>query len=247
MPQAAIAQSTAVAAMPTFSAQAALSKWDEMRHSLAVSLRGVLLLIIPAMVGLIMLRTPLFRTYEDGAFTAQSTEMVSWALLWYSFGLVGHSLLEVVVRAFYAMHDTRTPVSVTLVAMLLNIGFSLTFPGWFGQMGWLPLGGLALANSLATTLECAVLIILLQRRLKGLEGRVIWDAALKAAAASVVMGLGLWGWLVVSAQMSAWLVVLLGVAIGGLIYALIIAVLKVPELAQGMAALRRRLPAAFRH
>ncbi|MHB8191679.1 MAG: murein biosynthesis integral membrane protein MurJ [Bellilinea sp.] len=246
MPQAAIAQSTAVAAMPTLSAQAALNKWDEMRLSLAVSLRGVLLLIVPAAVGLILVRTPLISLYESGQFTRESTQMVSWALLWYSFGLVGHSLLEVVVRAFYAMHDTRTPVSVTLVAMLLNIGFSLTFPAWFAQMGWLPLGGLALANSLATTLECAVLIMILQRRLKGLEGRVIWDAALKAAAASVVMGLGLWGWLVVSAQMVTWLVVLLGVAIGGLIYILIIALLKVPELAQGMAALQRRLPAAFR-
>lgn len=242
MPQAAVAQSTAIAAMPTLSAQAALHKWDEMRHSLASSLRGVLLLIVPAAVGLIMLRTPLISLFESGEFTPQSTQMVSWALLWYSFGLIGHSLLEVVVRAFYAMHDTRTPVSVTLVTMLLNIGFSLTFPGWFEQMGWMPLGGLALAHSLGTTLECIVLIWILQRRLKGLEEKFIGDAALKAGTASLLMGLGLWGWLSVSQQLSKWWVVLLGVVIGVLLYTAAIALLKVPELAKGMEALKRRLP-----
>lgn len=246
MPQAAIGQSIAIAAMPTFSAQAALKKWDEMRHSVASSIRGVLLLIIPSAVGLILLRTPLISLFESGEFTRQSTQMVSWALLWYSFGLLGHALLEVVVRAFYAMHDTRTPVSVTLVSMLLNIGFSLTFPGWFGMLGWLPLGGLALANSLATTLECIVLILLLQRRLKGLESRLIWDATLKAAGASLVMGLGLWGWLSASAMLSSWWVVLLGVVLGGVLYVLVIALLRVPELAQGMVVIKRRLPAVFK-
>lgn len=247
MPQAAIGQSTAIAAMPTLSAQAALNKWDEMRHSLAASLRGVLLLIIPAAVGLILLRTPLISLYESGEFTSESTQMVSWALLWYALGLVGHSLLEVVARAFYAMQDTRTPVSVTLVAMLLNIGFSLTFPGWFENRGWMPLGGLALANSLATTLECTVLIILLQHRLKGLEGKFIWEAAWKGGAAALVMGLALWGWLTVSQPLSPWWVVLVGVIIGVLLYTAVIALLKVPEFAQMLAALQRRLPAALKH
>ena len=116
MPQAAIAQSVAIAAMPTFSAQVALGKLDELRASLAGSLRGVLLLAIPASLGLILLREPLIRLLyqNDTYFTAHSTQLVAWALLWYAAGLVGHSLLEVIVRAFYALHDTRTPVSVTV-------------------------------------------------------------------------------------------------------------------------------------
>ncbi len=243
MPQAAIGQSIAIAAMPTLSAQAALNKWDELRHSVATSMRGVLLLILPAAAGLLLLRGPLIEIYENDVFTSRSTQMVSWALLWYSFGLIGHALLEVVVRAFYAMHDTRTPVTVTLFSMLLNIGFSLTFPGWFEQLGWLPLGGLALANSLATSLECIVLIILLQRRLKGLEGRLVWDGVFKAAAGSLVMGLGLWGWLAVSDNLSPWWVVLFGVIIGVVLYGAVIALLKVPELGQGINAVKRRLPA----
>jgi len=241
MPQAAIAQSIAIAAMPTFSAQAALNQWHELRHSLANSLRGVLLLAVPAAVGLILLRTPLIRPYEGGAFTSHSTQLVTWALLWYTVGLVGHSLLEVVVRAFYALHDTRTPVTVTLVAMVINIGLSLTLPGLFTRIGWLPLGGLALANSLATALECITLIVLLRRRLNGLEGLIIWSAAGQSALGAAVMGAGLWGLISVTGSLPAWLVVLLGVAVGGGLYALMLVVMKTPELVQAVNAIRRRI------
>ena len=241
MPQTAIAQSIAIAAMPTFSAQVALNRRDEMRRSLAVSLRGILLLAVPAAVGLILLRTPLIRPFEGGAFTAQSTRLVTWALLWYTLGLISHSLLEVVVRAFYALHDTRTPVSVTFAAMLLNIGFSLTLPGLFERGGWLPLGGLALANTLATTLECTALIALLRRRLNGIQGRTIGSAAWQSAAGAAAMGLGLWGLLALTSRLPAWLVLLLGVALGSLLYALVLALLKVPELAQVAAVVSRRI------
>ncbi len=241
MPQTAIAQSIAIAAMPTFSAQVALNKRDEMRRSLAVSLRGVLLLAVPAAVGLILLRIPLIQLIEGGAFTAQSTRLVTWALLWYTLGLISHSLVEVVVRAFYALHDTRTPVSVTFVAMLLNIGFSLTLPGLFARGGWLPLGGLALANTLATTLECTTLIMLLRRRMNGIQGRTIWSAAGQSAIGAAVMGLGLWGLLALTGRMPSWLVLLLGVTLGGSLYALVLALLKVPELAQVAAVVSRRI------
>ena len=241
MPQTAIAQSIAIAAMPTFSAQAALNQWDELRHSLAASLRGVLLLAVPATVGLILLRTPLIHLYERNAFTAQSTQLVAWALLWYTLGLVGHSLLEVVVRAFYALHDTRTPVIVTLGTMLVNIGLSLTLPGVFTRAGWLPLGGLALSHSLATTLECAILFILLRRKMNGLEGRTIWSAAGQAVTGAAVMGLALWALVRLTNNLPSWLVVVLGVVVGGGVYAAVLAMAKVPELILVVSAIRRRV------
>ena len=66
------------------------------RASLAASLRGVLLLAVPASIGLILLRKPLVvLLYQRGEFDAYSTELVAWALLWYAAGLVGHSLVEI--------------------------------------------------------------------------------------------------------------------------------------------------------
>ncbi len=243
MPQAAIAQSVAVAAMPTFSAQAALGRLDELRASLAGSLRGVLLLALPASLGLILLREPLIRLlYQHGPyFDAHSTQLVAWALLWYAAGLVGHSLLEVIVRAFYALHDTRTPVTVTAGAMTLNVAFSFAFAALFARIGWMPHGGLALANSLATLIEMLVLLFLLGRRLGGLEGRRSLSALLQAGAGVLVMSLGLLAWLRLAAGLPDWLLAPGGGLLGALLYAAALAALRVPELASAWSALTRRL------
>ena len=106
-----------------------------------MTLRVVLLLVIPAAAGLILLRFPLVELlYQRGEFTARSTELVAWALLWFAVGLVGHALVEILSRAFYALHDTRTPVTVGVMAMGLNIVFSLLFTDLFTRIGWMPHG-----------------------------------------------------------------------------------------------------------
>ncbi len=242
MPQAAVAQAVAIAAMPTFSAQAALQQIDELRAALAGALRGVLLLAIPAAVGLILLRTDLYAwIYQHGNFTAEMTAMAAFALFWYALGLVGHSLLEVIVRAFYALHDTRTPVNVGVGAMALNVVFSFAFVALFRRLGWMPHGGLALANSLATSLEMGLLLVLLRRRLDGLEGGRIMAAAGQAALAGLGMGALVAGWLLFSAGSAPGLRVLGGAALGGLAYALLLFALRVPEPRLLLAAAGRRL------
>ena len=131
MPQAIIAQSVAMAALPTLSAQFALNKMNDLRHSLATSLRGILFLAIPASLGLILLRQPIVALLlQYGNFTEASTQLIAWALLWYATGLVGHCIVEIIARAFYAMQDTKTPVIIGAVAMGLNVFFSVPFlPG----------------------------------------------------------------------------------------------------------------------
>jgi putative peptidoglycan lipid II flippase len=231
MPQQAVAQSAAIASLPTFSAQVALGRLDEMRSSLASTLRAVLILAIPASVGLILLRMPIVALlYQRGAFTARSTEMVAWALLWYAAGLVGHALVEILSRAFYALHDTRTPVTVGVIAMGLNIGFSLLFATVFERIGWMPHGGLALANSLATGLECAALVLLMRKRLKGLEGGYVWKGVGVSLLGTGLMAAAVLGWrrLFGEGLLSVELFGALGVGVavyGGLMW-----VLKMPEL-----------------
>ena len=242
MPQAAIAQSAAIAALPTFSAQAALGKLGEMRASLAATLRGVLLLAIPASLGLMLLREPVVALiYQRSEFDAASTALVAWALLWYAAGLVGHSVVEVVSRAFYALHDTRTPVAVGVAAMSLNLVFSLTLPGVFIRVGWLPHGGLALANSLATFLEMIALLWLMRRRLDGLAGRSLWGAVGQAGLAALGMGAVLWLWLAATPGLAQAWRALGGVALGGALYGLALVVLRVREVGLMIAAVGRRM------
>ncbi len=243
MPQAAIAQSIAIAAMPTFSAQVALGKLEEMRASLAASLRGVLLLSIPASIGLMLLRTPLVALlYQRGQFDERSTELVSWALLWYASGLVGHAIVEILSRAFYSLHDTRTPVAVGVGAMTLNLVFSYAFSAMFLEIGWLPHGGLALANSAATALEASLLWWIMRRRLQGLAGGHILSGALQAGLASLAMAASVWTWMLLSVgRLPSWEVALIGIALGSCVYGALILLLGVNEVRLVLKTLRRRL------
>ncbi|MEN8173377.1 MAG: murein biosynthesis integral membrane protein MurJ, partial [Chloroflexota bacterium] len=230
MPQAALAQSIATAAMPTLARQYAQNKLDQVRSSLAASLRAVLLLSAPASVGLMLLRKPLVALlYQRGEFDAHSTELVAWALLWYAAGLIGHAVVEILARAFYALHDTKTPVLIGATAMTLNVVFSFIFAALFEKVGWMPHGGLALANSLATALEMVVLTLLMRKRLRGLGGKRILNAVVVSAAGSAAMAAGLWYWISQTNQQPVWLIGLGGVVLGGLIYALVMLTLRVEE------------------
>jgi putative peptidoglycan lipid II flippase len=240
--QAVIAQSVATAVMPAFSAQYVQGKLDDIRQTLASALRGVILLAVPATAGLILLSVPLITfLYQRGEFTAETTTLVSWALVWYASGLVFHSILEVLVRAYYAMHDTKTPVLVGAAAMALSIGLSLAFAALFQSIGWMPHGGLALAVSVSTALEVITLFLIMRVRLKGIHGSGIAKGFGAALFATLLMGAVLFGWMRITASHSPALITLGGVAIGGLVYALALVALRVQEVGSVVRMVKRRL------
>ena len=187
-----------------------------------------------------LLRQPIVSMlYQRGAFDARMTALVSWALLWYAAGLVGHSMLEVLTRAFYAQHDTRTPVIVAIVAMGLNVVFSFAFAAAFVRAGWLPHGGLALANSLATALEMAALYLLMRRRLQGLDGQRIARGFGYAATGALTMGVMLAVWLRMTS--APWLMGLGGVILGGGAYLVMMRLFRVTEFETAYRAIAERL------
>ena len=241
MPEAAIAQSIAIAALPTFSAQVARKKLDEMRTSLAGSLQAVLILSIPAMIGLIILREPIVQVlYEGRSFGAESTQLVSWALLWYAAGLVSHSIVEISCRAFYALHDTKTPVLVGIGAMSLNLLFSFIFTGLFNRLGWMPHGGLALANTAATTLEAILLIWLMRRRLNSLDGKNTILTFLKAVLAGGIMGTGIWFSMKSLAPASPAVILTIAILSGIVIYFAALLLLGEPALQDFIGLIRKK-------
>jgi putative peptidoglycan lipid II flippase len=230
LPQGVFAQAVATAAFPTFSTQAAKGQRAEMRSTLSATLRAVLYLAVPAAVGLIVLRVPLVQiVFERGAFTTTSTQMVAWALALYTLGLPAHSAVEIIVRAFYAMHDTKTPVAIGVATMGLNVVLSLTLIRLFEMIGWMALGGLALSNSLATTVEMVVLLVIIRRRLNGLEGKRMLNSLARIGLAAAVMGVVvavLAFWL---AGINIWLAVGLSISLGLAVYAGVSLRLGAPE------------------
>ena len=111
----------------------------------------------------------------------------------------------------------------------------------FSRWGWLPHGGLALANSLATALEAVGLWALMRRRLGGLPSQTVFSGGLKAIAATFVMGLAVWGWMVWNKNQTAWQISLGGILIGGLVFVLAAFVLRIPEMQKALYFVRRRL------
>lgn len=227
LPQGIVAQGIATAVFPTLSAQAAQGQIDALRNMLNGALRAILWLTLPAATGLLMLRTPLIRVLlERGQFSAESTALTAYALAFFAFGLLAHSLLEVVTRAFYALHDTWTPVRIGIAAMTLNVALSLLL------IRPLAHGGLALANTLATTLETLALLWLIGPRLAGLGGRRLLTTLGRGAVATLAMAaalawfLGKWG------DLPALIVAGGGILAGGLVYGVAAALLGRGELRQ---------------
>lgn len=240
LPQGIFAQSVATAAFPTFSALAARREMVEFRSTLSATLRAILFLSVPASVGLWLLRVPLVQVlFERGAFTPQSTRWVASALAFYAIGLVGHSAVEILSRAFYALHDTLRPVVVGLGAMGLNVLLSLIL-GRPTEAGGMAHSGLALANSIATLLEMAVLLILLARKAEGFPWGEILDSTWRTLLASSMMGLVLWSFLYYLGDMNPWLVALGGIGVGAGTFLLSAVILRSPEpAAVARMALRR--------
>jgi len=240
LPHGIFAQAVGTVAFPTFAEQVAQGEQAEMRSTLSATLRAVFFFSIPATMGLLVLGRPLVGLlFERGAFEASSTKAVAWALVFYALGLVGHAGWEIIARAFYALHDTLTPVWVGGLAMGLNVALSLTLPGVFGLAGWPPYAGLALANSAAVLLELVALLVLMQRRMGGLEGRQTLIAFAKSGLASLAMGAVLVGWQAALPNAGSLVLGGGGVVLGVAVYLGAALLLRVEEL-KAVAGLVRR-------
>lgn len=197
-----LGQSIGTVVFPTLSTLSAQKNTADLRRTLARALGSVLFLSIPAGIGLAVISEPVVAlVHQRGAWSATDTAGTAWALAFFSIGLAGHTVLEILVRAFYALHDTWTPVKVGTLTMLLNIALALVLIRVFGYPDSMnfargPFGGLALAMSISTALESTVLWIILRRQIGGLdERRVLGDAArtlLAAGAMALVAGAFLW-------------------------------------------------------
>jgi len=177
----------ATAILPTLSSQAARKALDELRTTLGFGLRMILFIILPAMLGLILLRQPIVHLFfEHGSFTHDDTVMTATAVLCYAVGLWAFAGVRIIVSAFYSLQDTKTPAITGAVSVGANVVFSLVFMRTLGA------AGLALATALAAMLNGAILVAVLNRRLGGVDWLSVGRSSLRAIAASVPLILACW-------------------------------------------------------
>jgi putative peptidoglycan lipid II flippase len=188
MPIGIIGVSVATAAVPEFARQAATDALPAMRDTLSRGVRLMLMLSVPATVGLMVLAGPIVAlVFERGAFGDASTVLVATALLYYAPGIVGYSLVKIASPGFYSLGDARTPVIVSVASIVLNLILNL----WLNAIMGFP--GLALGTSIAANLNGVVLLVLLARRIGGGDGPRVTRSMLKITAASGIMGAAVYG------------------------------------------------------
>lgn len=136
---------------------------------------------------MIVLRYPLIRVlFEHGAFTPVDTFATAIPLLYFAVGISAQSVIQILPRMFYALQDTWTPVIIGIISMLANVAFM------FLLVKPLQSGGLAFATSLAALLNMILLLYLLRKRLKSIDGWRMLTTTLKTLLASGVMGIAVW-------------------------------------------------------
>jgi putative peptidoglycan lipid II flippase len=174
--------SVATAAIPELARHAAAGSHGDMRKTLSWGLRLMLMLSVPATLGLMVLAYPIVELiFQRRAFDAHSTLLVSSALVFYAPGIIGYSIVKIASPSFYSLLDARTPVTVGVVTIVANLVLNI----WLDHL--MGFRGLALGTAIAANINAGLLLFLLARRLGGIDGARVFVSLLKITAASVAM------------------------------------------------------------
>ena len=240
------------AIFPTLSHYASLGQAAKMRDALQQAIRWILFLTLPTAIVMVVLRRPIVNLlFQYGAFGPAARELTQATFLFYALGLAGHALVQILARAYYASRDTSTPLALTLVSIGANVILSVTLAPVLG------INGLALANSIATLAEAALLLAFLAPRAR-LRLVGLGYSTLKQVTAALLMGVGMFLFIRVT-NISFDLVIeppkpllflqtLLAAAFGAAVYVIAAYLMRIGELQEVLALVRarfRRQPAVI--
>lgn len=179
----------ASATLPSISRSAANQDLAQFRRTLSQSLGLVFFLTVPSAVGLAVLGESIVGAiYQFGKFTVSDTEQTARALACYAVGLVGYAAAKVLNPAFYALHDSRTPMVISFSSILINLGTALVMIRYtdFGH------ASLALSTSAVAIFSSVALFAVMRKRVGGIYGRNLWRSFTQIVIASAVMAAVVW-------------------------------------------------------
>ncbi len=188
LPYGIVAVSIITALFPSLSEQSVKKKTDEIISSVSLGTRTTAFIIIPASVGFAVLSSPIVRLLlERLRFGKQDTAMLSSVVFYFVIGLFFFSLFMLVLKVFYSMQDTRTPMIIAAIIIGVNIGVDFVYFYSF-KSDVMKVSALALGNTTAYVIGAAAVWLVLRSRLGALDGKRIAVSIAKISCASVVMG-----------------------------------------------------------
>jgi len=187
MPEGLFAVSLLTVFYPQLSRLAAEGRSDKFKENLNRAASAVAFLLLPMAAGFLALSRPVVEVlFQRGAFDARAATLTSEALFYYAIGITFTALSALLVRAFYSLGDTSTPLKVSFVAIGLNIALNLLLIGPMAH------AGLALATSLAGGFGFCLRFLLLRRKIGPLGAKSLLLQAGKYCCAALIMGAVLW-------------------------------------------------------
>ena len=241
-PQGVFVVSLAQALLPTMSRQVSSDDFEGFGDSLRFALILILLITIPAGLGLILCSKAVYSLFfMRGSFSAFDVSQSAMALAWYAPGLLFVGISRIVVPCFYAMKDTRTPVIISFWTLLVNVVTGLIL------MQVMSHAGLALALTLASIFNALALIAILRKRLGNLKLNHVFKTALRMLpglffmSCTVFLILGQTNWLIAGPFWSRLALLFAAILLGGVVYAAGLWVCGVKEIHNAWTIIVRRV------
>ena len=243
LPVGIFASAIGLSIFPTMTSHVARGEMAEYKQNLTMGIRTIIFITLPASLGLMALRYPMVRAmYLQFAVTEESIQMISVILFYYCIGIVGYSAQQILNRGYYAVQDTKSPVTINMFILAFNIALSFAFVGPFSYRG------LALAYSLSGLLSMVVLGIGLRRKIGPYGGRALIQSACKSIIASVIMAVivsltvgGLEQVMDLTGKVMQITQVLIGVGVGAVVYAVLAYLFKMEEAQLVVGIIKRKL------
>lgn len=222
---------------PMISKMAAENNINGLKKSVSEAVNAISLLVTPATVGAMIFAEPVVRLlFGRGAFDPQAILMTSNALFFYSIGMIGFGLREVLSRAFYSLQDTKTPMINAAIAMIMNIILNILFSRLMG------IGGLALATSISAIFCTGLLFISLRKKIGSFGMRDMTISFIKILCASFLMGIiAKLAYNILLKHTSANLSLIATIAIGTVVYLIIICSIRIKEIDSMIMAVKNKL------
>jgi len=227
----------ATAMYPRISKMAAEHNIDGMKNLVSEAINSISLLVIPATIGAMLFAEPVvILLFGRGAFDPQAISMTSTALFYYSIGMIGFGLREILSRAFYSFQDTKTPMINAAIAMAINIVLNIILSKDMG------IGGLALATSISA-IFCTVLLFISFRKKIGSFGlKNIIISFIKILCSSLVMGIiAKLSYDILLKHISENLSLIAAIIIGAVVYFVIIYFMGIEEVDSMIEAVKNKL------
>jgi putative peptidoglycan lipid II flippase len=194
LPLGVIGVAVGVALLPLLSKHTAQGKKQEVVDTVNKALGFSLFLVVPAAIGSIVMALPIITIlFERGAFDNTAAVATSYGLMAYAFGLPSFVILKVLTPVFFAAHDTKTPVKIAAISLVINIVLNLTFVFTFKEMGFYPHVGIALATGVAGWVNVWLLARILSKDGRFAPDSLVKIKILKTIFCSFIMALVLFG------------------------------------------------------